>query len=89
MATYRLKVWTGPVGVVEIGRRVRGAGLKSYTTGTEHIYVDVKGQSCDGAAWNMRAQLFRKYRKDFGLRAVSCHIRKKSRRAPMKFGGRR
>jgi len=80
MALYRLKVWTGPVSVVEIGRRVRRAGFKSYTTGTEHIYVDVKGQTCGGAEHNMRAQLFRKYGKDWGLRAASCQMRKKRRR---------
>ena len=77
MPTYRLKVWTGPTLAVELGRRARRAGLKVAVTGTEHIYVDVKGSDCYAAEHNMRAQLYRKYRKDWGLRAQSCTRRRK------------
>ena len=82
MATYRLKVWTGPVSAVELGRKLRRAGLRVPTTGTEHLYVDVKADKqhgCAGAEHNMRAMLVRKYKKDFGLKASSCHLRKRSR----------
>lgn len=72
MATYRLKIWTGPTLAVELGRRLRRAGLKVPVTGTEHVYVDVKGVDCAGAQYNMRAALQRKYKKDWGLRAQSC-----------------
>jgi hypothetical protein len=77
MRMYRLKVWTGPSAAIELGRRARRAGLKVPTTGTEHIYVDVKGADCAAAQHNMRATLMRKYKKDFGLRAVSCAARRK------------
>jgi hypothetical protein len=74
MTTYRLKVWTGPTLVVELGRRMRRAGLH-VITGTEHVYVDAQGTGCDAAEHNMRAALYRKYKKDYGLRAVSCSRR--------------
>ena len=72
--TYRLKVWTGPTLAVELGRRVRRAGMK-VITGTEHILVDVKGTDCAAAEHNMRAALFSKYRKDWGLKSRECRRR--------------
>lgn len=69
---HRLKVWTGPTLVVELGRRLRRAGLKVPVTGTEHLYVVVEGSDCSAAQHNMRAALYRKYRKDWGLRATEC-----------------
>jgi hypothetical protein len=83
MATYRLKVWVGPVNVVEWGRKLRRAGLRVPTTGTEHLYVDVnaeKQHGCAGAEHNMRAALMRKYKKDWRLRASSCQLRAKRQR---------
>lgn len=80
MATYRLKVWTGPALAVALGRRLRRAGLQVPSTGTEHLYVDVKAQDCAGAVHNLRAQLRRKYQNDFGLRAETCSLRKKRRK---------
>jgi hypothetical protein len=83
MATYRLKVWTGPVGVVEWGRKLRRAGLRVPTTGTEHVYVDVeasKQHGCAGATHNMRAALMRKYKKDWGFKPESCQLRAKRQR---------
>ena len=79
---YRLKVWTGPSAVVEMGRKLRRAGLRVPSTGTEHLLVDVSAgaqNGCAGAEHNMRAALMRKYKKDFGLRATSCSPRKKGR----------
>ena len=75
MKTYRLKVWTGPSYAKEMGRWMRRAKLKVPVTGTEHVYVDIKGTSCKGAEHNMRAMLYRKYRSDRGVRASSCRTR--------------
>lgn len=81
MPTYRLKVWTGPLDVVSWGRKFRRAGLKVPTTGTEHLYVDVKStEGCAGALHNMRASLMRKYKRDWGFRAASCSRRTKRSR---------
>lgn len=77
MKTYRLKVWTGPSYVKEMGRMIKRAHLKVPVVGTEHVYVDVKGTSCYGAAWNMQAMLYRKFRTDFGLRVSGCQVRQK------------
>jgi hypothetical protein len=74
MPTYQLKVWTGPTLAVELGRRVRRAGLKVPITGTEHIYVNVKGTSCAAANHNMRAALYSKYRMDWGLSSRECRL---------------
>jgi len=78
MATYRLRVWVGPVGVVEWGRKLRRAGLRVPTTGTEHLTVDVKATDCTDATIKMSDALRRKYKKDFGLRPASCTLRKRS-----------
>lgn len=77
MSRYRLKVWTGPTYAKEMGRMVRRVGLP-VTTGTEHIHVDVKGTSCAGATHNMLAQIYRKYRTDFGLRVQECWERERT-----------
>lgn len=71
MATYRLKVWTGPVAAVAIGRKLRRAKLRTIT-GTEHVYVTLRADSCAAATLAMRARLRSRYGKDFGLRAAEC-----------------
>ena len=75
MATYRLRVWVGPVAVVEMGRKLRRAGLRVPTTGTEHLTVDVSARDCTDATIKMSDALRRKYKKDFGLRPASCKRR--------------
>jgi hypothetical protein len=79
MATYRLRVWVGPVSVVEMGRKLRRAGLRVPSTGTEHLTIDVKATDCTDATIKMRDALHRKYKKDFGLRPASCSRRPRSR----------
>lgn len=80
MPQYRLKVWTGPVDVVQWGRKFRRAGLKVPIVGTEHLYVDVKeASSCAAAQHNMRAMLRRKYKKDWGFKYTTCKRRRSVR----------
>jgi len=79
MATFRLKVWTGPVAAFEMGRKLRRAGLRVPTTGTEHFYVDVKANDCTDARIKLSDTLRRKYKKDFGLRAATCQVRRRHR----------
>lgn len=57
---YRLKVWTGPVYAVPIGRRMRKAGLK-VVTGTEHVYVTIRAESCTDARHKFSERLRRKF----------------------------
>ena len=77
MKTYRLKVWTGPTLSTQIGRMMKRAHLNVVVSGTEHVYVDVKGTSCAGAGNDMLAMLHRKFRTDFGLRVSGCQARPK------------
>jgi hypothetical protein len=80
MATYRLRVYTGPGrAAIDLGRKVRRAGLRVPTTGTEHIYVDIAAADCIDAQIKMQDALRHKYKKDFGLRPSSCTRRKRSR----------
>ena len=65
---YRCSIWTGPAYAVRLGRYIRRAGVRTPIIGTEHVYVDMKATSRDGAAWNVTAMLYRKYKTDFGLR---------------------
>lgn len=71
MTKFRLKVWTGPTLAKDLGRWIRRVGLP-VVTGTEHVYVTVKGSTCAAAEHNMRAALFQKYRTDWQLRASEC-----------------
>jgi len=90
--TYRLKVWTGPTLAVEMGRRLRRAGLKVPITGTEHVIVHVAGTDCAGAIHNMRAALYRRYKKDWSLGyGATCRVlrgRKSHRRVRREQRGR-
>lgn len=70
MPVFRLKVHTGPVSVVEMGRKIRRAGLKVKTVGTEHVYVDVAATDCTDARIKMEDKLRQKYRSTFGLRPM-------------------
>lgn len=75
MSTYRLRVWVGPVDVVEWGRKLKRAGLRVASTGTEHLTVDVKATDCTDATIKMSDALRRKYKRDFGLRPATCRRR--------------
>jgi hypothetical protein len=75
MPRYRCSAWTGPTGVVRLGRLIRRAGLRTPIIGTERVYIDVKALSADGARWNILATLRRKYGRDFGLRPACTQRR--------------
>lgn len=75
VATYRMRIWVGPVDVVDWGRKLRRAGLRVSNTGTEHVTVDVKASDCTDATIKMQDTLRRKYKKDFGLKPASCRRR--------------
>jgi hypothetical protein len=76
VARYRLRVWTGPSVVVELGRKFRKAGLRVPVVGTENLHVDVTASDCYGAEQVARAALRRKYKKDVGLDVRSCWVRR-------------
>jgi hypothetical protein len=73
---YRCHIWTGPTLVKQIKQRFRRAHKKVVASGTEAIYVDSKGQTAEGAAWNLLADLEKKYKTSFGLRP-KCVLRRK------------
>lgn len=75
--TYRLQLHTGPTQVKHFSRIVKRAGLKVASTGTEHLYVDVRGISCNDAERKMQTSLVKKHKKGFGLRVRQCQIRPK------------
>lgn len=68
MNTYRFKIWAGPSWVGQMADKCRQAGLSVVTQGTENIYVDAKGQTRDGAAWNILVDLYNTHGTDFGVR---------------------
>lgn len=87
MPTFRMKVHTGPVNVSEYGQKLKRAGLKVVTVGTENVYVDVVAADCTDARIKMEDKLRRKYKRDFGLpRSSTCLLernalgRRKSRK---------
>jgi hypothetical protein len=51
MATQRLKLHTGPVGVAEIADKVRAAGIAVVCEGTETVYIDVEAPDKTEAAY--------------------------------------
>lgn len=72
----RLKIWTGPASVMEIGESIKALG-KRVTFGTEHVYVDqeVERNSSPGAAaGNLLAELRKAYGKDFGLKPQEIKV---------------
>jgi hypothetical protein len=65
MATFRFKLHTGPVRAEQrqFTRAFKRSKLHVAVTGTEHVYVDVKGVDCEDAWLNMERAL-----KNKGLR---------------------
>lgn len=49
MPAYRCEIWTGPIAVKQISRRLKRAKLRVVSTGTEKIHVDVKASDSDAA----------------------------------------
>lgn len=66
--TYRLRIHTGPVKEARRGfsRALKRAKVKVVDTGTEHVTVDVKANSCDDAQYRVAKALQTK-----GLRRMS------------------
>ncbi len=73
---YRLRIWTGPLYPVQIGRRFRHIGLKTSSVGTEHVTVDVKATDCDDAKYFLHTTLKHRWKTMAGLRAESCSLKK-------------
>jgi len=79
--TYRLRLHTGPLQAARrsVARQLKRAKAgKVVSTGTEHVYVDVKGNSCEDAQMRLAKALQQK-----GLRrlatqawATTCQRRK-------------
>lgn len=65
--SYKVKFWTGPTLVKDIADAMRKAGIQVDLEGTEYVYVTSEGDSFDGAAWNVLADLKREHGYDFGL----------------------
>jgi hypothetical protein len=67
--TYRLRLHTGPVKEARrsVARQLKRAKAgRVVSTGTEHVYVDVKGNSCEDAQMRLAKALQKK-----GLRRLS------------------
>jgi hypothetical protein len=73
MATFLLRVWTGPCLVRQLADKARDAGVTVTCEGTEHVYVRADGSDGDAAAWNVLVDLVRKHGTDFGLRPKVVH----------------
>ncbi len=68
---YRLRIHTGPVKEARRGmaRALKRAKVKVIDTGTEHVTVDVKANSCEDAQLRVAKALQKK-----GLRRASTSI---------------
>lgn len=69
--TFRLRLHTGPLKAEQrsVARQLKRSKAKAVTTGTEHVYVDVKATSCDDAQYRLAKALQAK-----GLRRLSTRI---------------
>jgi len=68
---YRLRIHTGPVQDARRGfaRALKRAKLKVIDTGTEHVTVDIKANSCEDAQMRIAKALQKK-----GLRRMSTMV---------------
>jgi hypothetical protein len=66
--TYRLRLHTGPVKEARrsVARQLKRAKIKVAVSGTEHVYADVKANSCEDAQMRLAKALQKK-----GLRRLS------------------
>jgi hypothetical protein len=67
MLTYRLRFYTGPVAVKELGEKFQQAGLRVEFVGTEHVGVLARGDSREDAALGVWHKLHDHYGTTFGL----------------------
>lgn len=70
--TYRLTLHTGPVKAAQrsVTRQIKRAKAgKVVSTGTEHVYIDVKANSCEDAQMRIARSLQKK-----GLRRLSTQM---------------
>jgi hypothetical protein len=79
--TYRLRLHTGPVKEARrsVARQLKRAKAgKVVSTGTEHVYVDVKANSCEDAQMRLAKALQKKGLKRLSTQAwgASCQRRK-------------
>lgn len=77
--TFRLRLHAGPLrqALRSVARQLKRSKIKVVSTGTEHVYADVKATSCDDAQYRLAKALQAK-----GLRrlasqawAASCQRR--------------
>lgn len=64
---HRLRFWTGPVGVEEIGAKAREAGLAVVAVGTEHVLIDSHGRDHTDAVERVRETMRSAHGTDFGM----------------------
>jgi hypothetical protein len=79
--TYRLKLHTGPVKAAQrsVARQLKRAKAgRVKVTGTEHLYVDVKANSCEDAQMRLAKSLQKKGLRRLATQAwsTSCQRRK-------------
>lgn len=78
--TFRLKLHTGPVKEAQrsVSRQLKRAKIRVKVTGTEHVYADVKANSCEDAQMRLAKALQKKGLKRLATQAwsTSCQRRK-------------
>jgi hypothetical protein len=67
MLTYRLRFYTGPTIVKELGDKFRMAGIHVEHIGTEHLIVLARGNDRYDAAQTVWHKLHDRYATTFGL----------------------
>lgn len=68
MATFALRIWTGPTMAAVLSEKLTAANVHVACVGTEHVYVHGEGCDAAGAAWNVLVSLTMRHGTDFGLR---------------------
>jgi hypothetical protein len=79
--TYRLKLHTGPVKDARrsVARQLKRAKVRVITSGTEHVYVDVKANSCEDAQMRLAKALQQKGLKRLATQAWGTSCQRRSR----------
>ena len=78
--TFRLRLHTGPVKEARrsVSRQLKRAKIRVVSTGTEHVYADVKANSCGDAQMRLAKALQKKGLRRLSTQAwtTSCQRRK-------------
>jgi len=80
--TYRLQLHTGPIKAYQrsVKRQIRSAKAgRVVSIGTEHIHIDVKGNSCEDAQMRLARSLQKKGLKRLATQAWSTRCQRRPR----------